>query len=106
MGIAFGWAARGRLRTAMQLGDQTALALASLVRLLRSVAPDRPVHRFGHSLGGLVAPRALCHLHPGDISSVILLNAAAFQSDAEAALTSDAGRRAELFNIVSRENDV
>ena len=104
VGIAFGWNARGSLQQARRAATAAAQALTNLIAILRALAPDRPVHLIGHSLGGLVALRALHGARAGDVGRVILLNAAAFQLDATRALASPAGRGAEIFNIASREN--
>ncbi len=106
VGIAFGWQARGPLKQTLRSAQKTARALAQLVRQIRQIAPNRPVHFIGHSMGGYVALRTLHLLGAGDIGRVILLNAAVFRKSAAKALRTPAGHRAELFNVVSGENAV
>lgn len=106
LGIAFGWHARGTLKQALRSAVRAAEALARLVRLLRSLAPERPVHLIGHSMGGYVALQALRHLLPGDVGRILLLNGAVFRPSAAAALRTPAGRCAELVNVTSTENAV
>ncbi|SFL61051.1 alpha/beta fold hydrolase [Shimia aestuarii] len=104
VGIAFGWTARGSLKQALKAALRASRALAALIATLHRLAPHRPVHLIAHSMGGFLALRALPHAPAGAVGRVILLNAAAFERDAIRALASPAGRRAELFNISSREN--
>ena len=104
LAIAFGWPARGRLRAAQARSETAAEALASLITLIHRLAPDRPVHIIAHSLGCHLALSALKHLPHGSVGRMILLNGATYQSHAHAALATEAGRTAELFNIISREN--
>lgn len=104
--IAFGWPARGALRKVHQRARETAMALATLVRDLRSSAPHRPIHIIAHSLGSEVALSALRTLDQGSLTRVILLTGASHQADAEKMLATPAGRTLELINVTTRENDL
>ncbi|WP_353312042.1 alpha/beta fold hydrolase [Shimia sp. NS0008-38b] len=106
LGVAFGWNARGTLKQALRSAVRAAHALARLIRILRELAPDRPVHLIAHSMGGYVALKALRHLKAGDVGRILLLNGTVFRPSAAAALRTDAGRAAELYNITSTENAV
>lgn len=104
LGIAFGWNARGSLWRARRSAQQAGTSLAELIQRVRRLHRDRPIHVIAHSLGAQVAFSALARLAPGDISRIIVLNGAAYQSQAQAALASPAGQRAELFNVTTGEN--
>ena len=106
LGIAFGWRARGPLRDVFNAAGLLGKELAEIVGKLCQAAPHRPLHLIAHSMGAEVALAALCQSPAGSISRVILLTAASFQSHAALALSSPAGCRAELINVVSRENDL
>ncbi|PSL18840.1 alpha/beta fold hydrolase [Shimia abyssi] len=106
IGIAFGWSARGTLKTALRSAAQACHALATLITLLRQIAPKNPIHLMGHSMGSYLALETLPRLKAGDIGHIVMLNAAAFQSDALKALQSPAGARAHVFNVTSRENNL
>ncbi|WP_295048988.1 hypothetical protein [uncultured Paracoccus sp.] len=105
LALAFGWEARGMLGQAYARAGDAGRALASLVSDLAGQA-GRPVALIGHSLGGRVALQALRHADPGSIGRLVLLTGAEFRDTAAAALDSPAGRRAEVLNITSRENDL
>lgn len=102
--IAFGWAARGTLWRAHDSAKSAALSLARLVRMIRHIDPTRRVHILAHSLGGYLSLRAVHHMQAGDVDRVILMNAAAYQSQAERALATPAGTQSALLNMTSREN--
>ena len=102
--IAFGWHARGWIWQAVRQSHKAARALARLVRQVSRVAPQRPIHLVGHSLGARLCLRALSYLERGDVARVLLLSAAAFRNEAQHSLRTDAGRSAEFINITSREN--
>lgn len=106
LAVSLGWGARGPLRQAYRAAGAQGAALAGLVHLLRRAAPARPVHFIAHSLGAELALSALGLLPPGSVQRVLLLTGASYRSRATAALSSPAGRTAELFNVVSRENDL
>lgn len=105
LAIAFGWEARGLLGRAYGragLAGRTAGALVSTV----AGRTGRPVAVIAHSLGARVALQALAHADPGSIGRVVLMAGAEFRDTAAAALDRPAGRRAEVLNITSRENDL
>lgn len=104
VGVAFGWNARGSLKQALRSAIRASHALATLVQQLRRQEPNRPVNLVAHSMGAYVALQALHRLSFGDIGRIILLNGAVFRPSAAAALRTDAGQGAELFNVVSGEN--
>jgi hypothetical protein len=74
--------------------------------MLRDQSPDRPVHVLAHSLGVELALNALPHLPARSIDRMILLTGASYQSRAHDMLATAAGSRAEVLNVVSRENDL
>lgn len=104
LAIAFGWNARGSLWQARERGKHAAQALATLVRMIRQMRPNQPVHLLAHSMGAFVALRAMPYLKADDIGRVIAMNGALYRKQAERALASEAGRTAEFIHIVSREN--
>ncbi|SMP19546.1 alpha/beta fold hydrolase [Shimia sagamensis] len=104
VGVAFGWNARGSLKQALRSAIRASHALATLVQQLRMQDPHRPVNVVAHSMGAYVALQALHRLTVGDIGRIILLNGAVFRPSVAAALRTDAGHGAELFNVVSGEN--
>lgn len=106
LGICFGWAARGSLARMFETATSTGQQLAQVITLLHATAPDRPIHLIAHSMGAEVALSALEQVRAGTVSRVVLITGASFQSHAARALASPAGRKAELFNITSRENDL
>lgn len=105
MAIAFGWPALGRLSSAYGRAGLVGQGLGALLARL-SQAASRPVQLIGHSLGARVAMQALGAAPAGSIGRMVLLAAAELRPAAEAALDSPAGRRAEIINITSRENDL
>jgi len=104
LAIGFGWGARGSFWRAWRRSGAAALALAGLVSSL--AARGRTVHLVGHSLGARVCLRALALAPEGAIGRVVLLSGAVPRHEARAALASPAGRRAEVVNVTSRENDL
>lgn len=105
-GIAFGWCARGPMRHAFRQARETGRELARVIGILNRAAPHRPVHIIAHSMGGEVALSTLEHAPAGSVDRVILMAGASYQGHAQRALRSPCGQTAELFNIVSRENDI
>ncbi|MDM7458116.1 MAG: alpha/beta fold hydrolase, partial [Paracoccus sp. (in: a-proteobacteria)] len=95
----------GRLRRAYERAGQTGEVLARIVAELAQ-ASGRPVSVIGHSLGGRVALSCLATAELGSLSRMVLLNAAEFRDMAEHAVNSPAGARAEILNVISRENDL
>lgn len=105
LALAFGWEARGTLGRAYGRAGEAGRAVAALVSDLAG-RTGRPVALIGHSLGARVGLQALHHADPGSVGRIVLLAGAEFRDTAAAALDSPAGRRAEVLNITSRENDL
>lgn len=106
IGIAFGWSGRGTIWQAYRRAAEASLCLASLIRDIRDLAPGRPVHLMAHSLGARVILSALPGLPQGSVGRVILLCGAEYRAHAVQCLNAGAGRTADVFNIISRENDL
>lgn len=104
LGIAFGWNARDSFWEAFERTPAAATALADLIATLQAIAPTVPIHILAHSLGARIALQALSGLAPGSVRRLILLSAAAFQTDATSALAGPAGKCVEVFNVQGREN--
>ena len=104
--ITFGWPARGSIFRARRRSAPAAQALAALIRRVHARAPLNPIHLMAHSLGARVALSALHEVPIGAVGRIILMAAAAFQRETQMALSTPAGRAAEVFNITSRENDL
>lgn len=106
LGLAFGWAARGSIWDAYKTAEHAGQALACLLSDIRQMAPERPIHLVGHSLGARVALCAVRDSAPGTVTRAILLAAAVYGGTARDALCSDAGRQTDVLNVTSRENDI
>jgi pimeloyl-ACP methyl ester carboxylesterase len=105
LAIAYGWPARGHIWAALARADQAATDLARLVTTLRRLAPNRPLHLVGHSLGARVALLALRGLRRGAVDRLILISAALFRGEARAVLAAaPAADAAEIVNVTGREN--
>lgn len=104
LGLAFGWAARGTIWEAYGQAQAAGRQLAQVIAALHDLAPDRPIHAIGHSLGARVLLSALAAAERPALDRVLLLAAADHASHLEAALTSPAGRRARLLHVTSGEN--
>lgn len=104
LAIAFGWQARGTLRAARDSTRSAAMALARLVRIIRAAAPSRQINLLAHSLGAHLVLETMRGLARYDLSRVILMNGAAYQSHALSCLATPAGRTCEVINVTSREN--
>ena len=102
--IAFGWMSRGTVWQALQTSQTATRALATLIGILRTLAPDRPVHLVGHSMGTHLALSALPLLRQGDLGRILLLNGATYQQYAKRMLQTPAGRASDVINVISAEN--
>lgn len=102
LALAFGWEARGSLRTAYNRAGAVGAELAQLVDDVVRLT-ERPVALIGHSLGARVAIQALRHVGTENISRMILLTGAEFRDVAARVM---AGSRAEVINVTTRENDL
>ena len=106
LAIAFGWQARGHLWQAQASARTAGFALAHALRRIRTAAPHRPIHVISHSMGSEVIFAALHHLPRDTVKRIITITGASYASTAREAMTTAAGRTAELLNITSRENDL
>jgi pimeloyl-ACP methyl ester carboxylesterase len=106
LGIAFGWNALGSIWAAFDEATRAGVALSSLINQLHRLAPDRPIHLIGHSMGARVVLSALANARAHTVARVLLLAPAEYRDTASRALQSPAGQTAEVFNITSRENDL
>ena len=104
--LGFGWGATGSLWAATAAADRAAPMLARLIQMIRRADPDRAVDLIGHSLGARVILGSVPHLAAGALGRVILLAGADLTRHAAEALDTPAGRRAEILNITTRENDL
>jgi len=104
LAVAFGWQARGTIWTAHRRAAAAGARLARLIEALGRAAPGRPVQVFAHSLGARVALTALPRLAPGRVGRIVLIAAAAFAAESRRAMTSPAGRTAEVINVTGAEN--
>ena len=106
LAIAFGWDARGPLWAARRRAVSAGRVLAEVITRLHHMAPGRPIHFIGHSMGVELALEALHHIPPGALGRIISMTGAAYRSRTVQALRTPAGQRAELINVTSRENDL
>jgi pimeloyl-ACP methyl ester carboxylesterase len=104
--IGFGWNGGGGVWAASRAAAASAQPLARLIQMIRRAAPHRRVDLFAHSLGARVALGAVPLLHAGALGRVFLLAGAELGPRALRVLDTPAGRTAEFFNIVTRENDI
>lgn len=103
LAIAFGWDSRGTIWAAARASLDAAAALAGLIHHVRQHR-RAPVHIICHSMGARVALLAVRALPIGSVHTVILMAGAAFQDEAQAALSAPAGRTARFLNVSSGEN--
>jgi hypothetical protein len=106
LAVGFGWPGRGTLIGASLRARAAGRALAEFATLVQQLDPGRVVDVIGHSLGARVALAALPHASPGDFRQMILLAAAEVRRPAMRAMTSDAGRKVQVVNVTTRENDL
>ena len=106
LAIGLGWEARGSVQGAYRRAAVAGRALADIAAMVQSVDPTRRVDVIGHSLGARVALQALPHAPDGVFRRMILLAAAETRRPARAAMDSPAGRRVEVVNVTTRENDL
>lgn len=104
LGMAFGWPALGRLgpvaARALDAGD----GLAHHLTRISELRPDVHVNLFAHSLGARVALRALRRAPTHAVHRAILLSGAEYRPLAIAAMSSPAGRTAQVISVRSSEN--
>lgn len=105
LGIALGWNAKCDPWRAHLRAASTGTALAEIAGLV-AARTGRGVQVIAHSMGARVALAALAQTAPGQIARMILLAAAETRGRALAALNSPAGRRVEVVNVTTRENDL
>lgn len=104
LGVGYGWPARGRLGQVAQRAFDVGQDLADVVRTVKRLRPDLHVNVMAHSLGARVALAALSDLPAGHVDRMILLSGAEYRGLALAAMSSPAGRRAQILNVTSGEN--
>lgn len=103
--VAFGWQGMGPLRRAWDNAADAGQALARLVAALHRIAPHRPVQAMAHSMGARVVLSAMDRMRgPAGLTRVLLLNPAAYQSQARRVLASPHGGRTEVISVTSGEN--
>ncbi len=103
--IGFGWKARGTFWQAYREAERAGAALAELIARIGQ-RTDRKVHLVAHSLGARVALAGIAAAPEGAVGRCILMAAAEFQTAAFKCLDAVGGRRAEIVNVTSRENDI
>ncbi|WP_417725474.1 hypothetical protein [Salipiger sp.] len=104
LAIGFGWQARGSIWQAHAECTRAGHQLARLAESVKRLAPDRPLHVVGHSLGARVALCALAGAEAGSFDRLILMTPADHAANAAAALASPAGRGVEVLHVASGEN--
>lgn len=104
LGIAFGWNATGPIWRAWAGAGLAGMALAEVLAAI--AARGRQADIVAHSLGARVALAAIGRAPAGSVGRVVLITPAEFRAAAAAAMASPAGARAEVLNVVSRENDL
>lgn len=124
--VAFAWqsrprplasligAARNHFSAAYERAPAAAEALLSVIRTLRAARPDAEIDLFCHSLGARVALLAVSGAAEqgmaGALGRVILLGGAEFAGEARRTMDAlDARPNAagpQVFNVISRENDL
>ncbi|MEM1276357.1 MAG: hypothetical protein AAGH74_07515 [Pseudomonadota bacterium] len=110
--IAFGWEARstqsgGQMRTFARIYRDAAMAAEALGELTAYIAERRPdlrIDMLAHSLGARVALGCLYKQPLDQYGRIILMGAAEFVEEAEAALA--APYQAEIYHLLSRANDL
>lgn len=104
LAIGFGWPARGTIWQAMARTGQAAAELAILMRRIKTLAPHRPLHLVGHSLGARLAMLACRDLPARSVQRLVLISAALFRAEARSLMQTPALASAEVFNVTGREN--
>lgn len=104
LAIGFGWDASGSFWRARQEAGRAGLALAALIRRIRSVSPGRRVGILAHSLGGRVLTAALPALEAGDIARAVLMFPALLSGEVRAAASLPSASGTEFIRVTSREN--
>ncbi|OSP56683.1 alpha/beta hydrolase [Pseudoruegeria sp. SK021] len=106
LAISLGWPSLGSIWRAYGAAERTGRALAGLIGVLRR-SHSGPITVLTHSLGARVALQALPVLSADTaIDRIVMLAAAEVQSACRHALDSPAGRKVEVVNVTSRENDL
>jgi hypothetical protein len=105
LGIALGWPAKCDPWRAHRRATHAGAAIATIARAVHALS-GRPLQVIAHSMGARVALSALPLVAPGQISRIILLAPAETRGRALAALSTPAGRVAEVINVTTRENDL
>ncbi|MCT4559615.1 MAG: DUF726 domain-containing protein [Pelagimonas sp.] len=103
LGISFGWGARGSIWRAYDAAREAGEVLGRLLDQIHRIAPERPIHLIGHSLGARVALHAIKSASARTVRSAILLVGAEFSTTAHRCLR---GSGTQVLNVTSRENDL
>ncbi|MEO1639171.1 MAG: hypothetical protein AAFU41_07990 [Pseudomonadota bacterium] len=104
LAIGFGWHAHGTIWQANANALPAGAQLGALLRRLRHLAPEHPIHLISHSLGARVALHAMKTAGPGVVNRMILITAAVFETELDDALKHPSAAQVEVFNIRSRAN--
>jgi hypothetical protein len=104
LSIGFGWDASGTFWAAREEAGRAGLALAALIRRIRTVSPGRRVTILAHSLGARVVLSALPALEPGDIARAVLMFPALLARETHEARALRAAIGTEFIRVTSGEN--
>lgn len=104
LSIGFGWDARGSFWKARAEAGRAGLALAALIRRIRTESPGRRVTILAHSLGARVVLSALPAIQPGDLDRAVLMYPAILAREARAASTLRGAIGTEFIRVTSSEN--
>lgn len=104
--IGFGWPAGDKLYQAFNEAPHSGEALACFIEDLKRHAPERQIQVICHSMGARVFLSALPYLKARSVQRAVIMSGAELRNNARDAQATEAGRKVEIFNITSRENDI